>query len=585
MKRRVVLTLLIIIIGIVLAGTFLSSVSAQQAPKPDHKTYNYREWYLQGVWQVHSRTPDSPALGVLFGLSETYIRNFVMPNTGEDYNTARVRIVSALGKNPSDLRVHTAVVIEAYRAGNCAGQLDGQCYMLSIMHWALSEQVMPALGSTVTYESVHADDYEPEWANWNIPRPSKGQGPGTTPVPTPVAPPPTQTPFKLDWEVSTTNVEAGESFILSARMYDIQQAGDHGGISVSFPWLTEPGGSSETYSFLVGDVELIDYTTGASNVTFHQPGETIYHSDNNAEFPAEYLLVESDDGSWPRSADRTLRLRITPKLSGEFPIRIRGWICANDYENCSRQPTTGAARDQQGWAVESVSVSVAAPSTPTTIQLPGQTVKPSDRTFNGAIDPAGDKDEYTIFQESSGPIEIAVSDIPLAEPGSTNKLSIAPSWGGSVTLESGRRYIWRQVSRGNYTIRVQSTSKYNDFPYTIKVTTTKDDFAETRESAHRLSSGQRYSDAIRPDGDVDYFSIAQESSGPIEIAVSDIPLAEPGSTNKLSIAPSWGGSVTLESGRRYIWRQVSRGNYTIRVQSTSKYNDFPYTIKVTFNDR
>ena len=147
--------------------------------------------------------------------------------------------------------------------------------------------------------------------------------------------------------------------------------GEHGGISVSFPSLAESGGSGAGHSSSAADVEAVAYTTGLSQVAFHQPGATIYHRDDNRQFDAEYLLVESDDATWPSRADRTLELRITPKGAGEFPVQIRGWLCAEDYTDCSRQPEAGSAEDQQGWGVERVTVAVTtSPSTATQTQAP-----------------------------------------------------------------------------------------------------------------------------------------------------------------------------------------------------------------------
>ena len=167
-------------------------------------------------------------------------------------------------------------------------------------------------------------------------------------------------PFKLEWEVSESSVEAGEGFILTVRMYDVGRSGEHGGISVSFPSLSQSGGPEDWYSTPAADVEAVDYTSGLSNVTFHHPGATIYHRQGNRQFPADYLLVESDDPSWSSSSDRTLDLLIVPKHSGEFPIQIRGWLCGDGYESCSRNPDSGTATDQQGHAVEMEKVSVAA---------------------------------------------------------------------------------------------------------------------------------------------------------------------------------------------------------------------------------
>ena len=95
-----------------------------------------------------------------------------MPNTGEDFETAKTRIVSSLGPSPTDIEAHTAAVLDAYASGNCPDQFEGQCYLLEITHWAIGVQALPLFGSTADYATVVAGDYEPEWADWAIPRPS-----------------------------------------------------------------------------------------------------------------------------------------------------------------------------------------------------------------------------------------------------------------------------------------------------------------------------------------------------------------------------------------------------------------------------
>ena len=173
---------------------------------------------------------------------------------------------------------------------------------------------------------------------------------------------PTDASFRIEWETPESTVEAGESFTLTVRMYDVQEPGEHGGISVSFPAAFEPGGATASYSSVSADVQVLDYTSGLSNVAFHLPGATIYHRENNRQFPAEYLLVESDDPSWSTTDDRTLVLRITPKIHGDFPVQFRGWLCADEYTGCSRQPSSGQLVDQQGWRVESLTLNVTAAS-------------------------------------------------------------------------------------------------------------------------------------------------------------------------------------------------------------------------------
>ena len=167
--------------------------------------------------------------------------------------------------------------------------------------------------------------------------------------------------FEMEWDVSTSELKADESFTLRVRMHGIQQPGEHGGISVSFPTLTSSGGLEHHHASAVADVEVVEYTTGTSNVKFHQSGATIYHREDNRQFSAEYLLVEADDATWSASADRTLVLRVTPKGEGDFPIQIRGWLCADEYESCQRDPVDGVNVDQQGYSVRHTSITVRSP--------------------------------------------------------------------------------------------------------------------------------------------------------------------------------------------------------------------------------
>ena len=179
-----------------------------------------------------------------------------------------------------------------------------------------------------------------------------------TSVPTAV-PTPSDQPFALDWNVSPSGgVDGGDNFTLTVRMRDVRNAGEHGGISVSFPSITRAGGGSLRHSSAAADVRAVSYTSGLSRVAFHQPGATIHHKVGNRQFAATYLLVESDDPTWTASDDRTLTLRITPKKGGAFPIQVRGWVCASEYANCAYSPTTASASDQQGHAAEVASVAV-----------------------------------------------------------------------------------------------------------------------------------------------------------------------------------------------------------------------------------
>ena len=139
---------------------------------PPHRSDLYREWYLQSLWDIHSQTPDSRVLAALYGRSDAYIHNYVMPSTGEDFETAKTRILSPLSPDPTDLEIHTAVTLEAYAVSRCAERYDQRCYLLDFTHWTVGNHVLAPLGRTTDYSAVMAGDYRPKWADWTIPRPS-----------------------------------------------------------------------------------------------------------------------------------------------------------------------------------------------------------------------------------------------------------------------------------------------------------------------------------------------------------------------------------------------------------------------------
>ena len=139
---------------------------------PPHMSDRYLEWYLRSLWDIHHQSPDSRVLAALYGRSDTYIKNYVLPRTGEDFNAAKNRILSPLGPDPSDLEIHTAIVLEAYAASRCAEQYGQRCYLLDFTHWTVVSHVLAPLGRTTAYSDVMDGDYSRSWADWTIPRPS-----------------------------------------------------------------------------------------------------------------------------------------------------------------------------------------------------------------------------------------------------------------------------------------------------------------------------------------------------------------------------------------------------------------------------
>ena len=131
MKVKIAASALIIAVGIGMIASLLSTASAQ-GTNPHYRVFNYREWYLQSLYQMHGQDANHYVLPAVYRLSDTYIHNYVVPNTGEDFATAKARIVGALEANPTDLEIHTAVMLEAYEVGECPAQLGGQCFLLEV---------------------------------------------------------------------------------------------------------------------------------------------------------------------------------------------------------------------------------------------------------------------------------------------------------------------------------------------------------------------------------------------------------------------------------------------------------------------
>ena len=106
-------------------------------------------------------------------------------------------------------------------------------------------------------------------------------------------------------EDTPDEIDLGESFELEISVAEYSGQGDRGGISVSFPGLTNTGGNPSSYDSTQGKVETISYTNGVSMVTYHDKGDQIYRGTDTSTSAADYLLVESDYGNWPsRTGER-----------------------------------------------------------------------------------------------------------------------------------------------------------------------------------------------------------------------------------------------------------------------------------------
>ena len=207
---------------------------------------------------------------------------------------------------------------------------------------------------------------------------------------------------EVEVHLSRSNVELGQSLDVTFSMHGLSGSGDHGGLSISFPHVQDPGKSGDhTYSSYQADVRLISYSGDDSRVTFFDPGDTL-HEESGSTMGAVHLLVEFDEPSWTTSSVRTITLRISPRYSRQFEILYRQWVCADGYDNCSRIGSEVNTYDQQGWRAHVLTVNITEP--PVTDDHGGTfddaTRVRLDRDYDGNIEIDSDRDVFWFDAES-----------------------------------------------------------------------------------------------------------------------------------------------------------------------------------------
>ena len=159
---------------------------------------------------------------------------------------------------------------------------------------------------------------------------------------------------------SDQRVYVNDTFTVRFSMRRTSGGAGNGGISVSFPGLDQADTDSRAsaYDSPKASVVTDSYTNGVNKVSYFASGYSPIHRADGTQRTAEYLLVETDDTSWPLNTYRTLELEVTPKTTGLLVINYRYWLCGDGYQNCAYSPTSGSVDDQQGWHVDSFRVLV-----------------------------------------------------------------------------------------------------------------------------------------------------------------------------------------------------------------------------------
>ena len=110
-------------------------------------------------------------------------------------------------------------------------------------------------------------------------------------------------------------VYVNDTFTIRFSLRRTSGGAGNGGISVSFPGLDQTNSSSSTGSYDSAKASVVteSYTNGSSKVSYFPRGYSPIHRADGTQQTAEYLLVETDDTSWPLNTYRTLELEVTPK--------------------------------------------------------------------------------------------------------------------------------------------------------------------------------------------------------------------------------------------------------------------------------
>lgn len=148
-----------------------------------------------------------------------------------------------------------------------------------------------------------------------------------------------------------SQIDLGESFTVYCSMENIGESADNdfvGSIFICFPTLTHSNYEDQASIIVYSDIET----------SLKKAGDAITHR-SGSQIPAQYLEVRADKVSWTQGESHYLRIDVTPKLSGSFPIYLRGGfiqISTNMY--VSNDPTSSSVTDHRGWPVDSKTVNV-----------------------------------------------------------------------------------------------------------------------------------------------------------------------------------------------------------------------------------
>lgn len=142
-------------------------------------------------------------------------------------------------------------------------------------------------------------------------------------------------------------VNAGEEFIIEAKMINDSQDATMGGLTLSFP----------QYSALEGSIidKKFDKVTG------YAPPKKMYSGILKKSFKISYFVIEGWENKWGQDTSRYMKVRLlAPKDSSKLEINMRGILIlgskSSRKERVSPLKNSSLITDQQGYFVQRISI-------------------------------------------------------------------------------------------------------------------------------------------------------------------------------------------------------------------------------------
>ncbi len=135
-------------------------------------------------------------------------------------------------------------------------------------------------------------------------------------------------------------VYAGQTFILKATMRNNKAYARMGGLTLSFPQMTDVGGRILNSTF--------------DDLTGYKPYSKVYSRIRGGNISSQYFMIEGWEKKWSYGSERHMKLLLAaPNVTGNFYVNARGVLHLGRNKNNTYEvviPAYSNTTDQQGYA-------------------------------------------------------------------------------------------------------------------------------------------------------------------------------------------------------------------------------------------